>query len=52
MGSAISGVIFGFLLQKQLPEFVFLGVGLVMLIGVVIVLAARSMAITERQKGS
>jgi len=52
VGSAISGVIFGFLLQKQLPEFVFIGVGLVMLIGVVIVLAARSMAIKERQKGS
>jgi len=40
------------LLQKQLPEFVFIGVGLVMLIGVVIVLAARSMAIKERQKGT
>jgi len=52
VGSAISGVIFGYLLQKQLPEFVFIGVGLVMLIGVVIVLAARSMAIKERQKGS
>lgn len=52
VGSAISGVIFGFLLQKQLPEFVFIGVGLVMLIGVVIVLAARSMAIKERQKGT
>ena len=52
VGSAISGVIFGYLLQKQLPEFVFIGVGLVMLIGVVIVLAARSMAIKERQKGT
>ena len=52
VGSAISGVIFGYLLQRQLPEFVFIGVGLVMLIGVVIVLAARSMAIKERQKGS
>ncbi len=52
VGSAISGVIFGYLLQKQLPEFVFIGVGLVMLIGVVIVLAARSMAIKEHQKGS
>ncbi|MGA0347017.1 MAG: MFS transporter [Alphaproteobacteria bacterium] len=52
VGSAISGVIFGYLLQKQVPEFVFIGVGLVMLIGVVIVLAARSMAIKERQKGS
>ncbi|MEK9847958.1 MAG: MFS transporter [Rhodospirillaceae bacterium] len=52
VGSAISGVIFGFLLQKQLPEFVFIGVGLVMLIGVVIVLAARSMAIKEHQKGT
>lgn len=52
VGSAISGVIFGYLLQKQLPEFVFIGVGLVMLIGVVIVLAARSMAIKEHQKGT
>ena len=41
MGSAI-GVIFGYLLQKELPEFVFIGVGLVMIIGVAIVLLARS----------
>ena len=49
VGSAISGVIFGYLLQKELPEFVFIGVGLVMIIGVAIVLLARSMAIKERQ---
>lgn len=49
VGSAISGVIFGYLLQRGLPEFVFIGVGLVMIIGVAIVLLARSLAIKERQ---
>jgi len=51
VGSAISGVVFGYLLQKQQPELVFVGVGLVMLIGVCIVLLARAMAMRERGDG-
>ncbi len=49
VGSAISGVVFGYLLQQQLPNLVFIGVGIVMLIGVCIVLLARAMAVREQR---
>lgn len=52
VGSALSGVIFGYFLQKGIPEMVFVGVGITMFVGVAIILMAHSMSDREKSINS